>query len=285
MKKPSIALFIMLFVGYAHAQTAIPGATFNRQWESAPGLKVPESVLYDTATGVIYVANIDGKPGVKDSSGFIATLSVEGKILNAGWVTGLDAPKGMGILKNHLYVTNIDEIVEIDIPTATVIRRYKVEGSLFLNDIAIDPKTGMIFITDSGKGQVFVLYNGKVSIWLQGAMFTGANGLFLLGNFLYIGTGNSILKADISSGEVVVCISGTGPVDGLFVNSAGNYIFSDWNGSIFISGLKKRPESILNTTFKSENAADFGIIVSKNMILIPTFFNNKVVSYTSTLIK
>jgi hypothetical protein len=32
------------------------------------------------------------------------------------------------------------------------------------------------------------------------------------------------------------------------------------------------------------NAADFGFIPEKNMILIPTFFDNKVVSYTASFI-
>ena len=285
MKILTFFFVLILSMTDAFAQLASPGTTLNRQWETGPGLQTPESVLYDSVSGVIYVSNIDGKPTARDSSGFIATLSIDGKILDTAWVKGLDAPKGMGIVKNHLYVTNIDEIVEIDIPSATILKRYKVEGSQFLNDIATDPKTGMIFITDSGTGQVFILYNGKVNSWLQGPIFKGANGLFLQGNFLYIGTANSIIKADIVSGEVVVCVSGTGAVDGLFVNSEGKYIFSDWNGSVYVSGLKKKPELLLNTATQKENAADFGVIVSENMILIPTFFNNKVVSYTSTVIK
>ncbi len=285
MKTITFFFVLILSMTNAFSQSALPGNTLSRQWETGPGLKTPESVLYDNVTGVIYVSNIDGKPTAKDSSGFIATLSINGKILDTAWVKGLDAPKGMGILNNHLYVTNIDEIAEIDIPSATILKSYKVEGSQFLNDIATDPKTGMIFITDSGTGQVYILFDGKVSSWLQGPMFKGANGLFLQGNFLYIGTANSILKADIVSGEVVLCVSGTGAVDGLFVNSEGKYIFSDWNGSVYVSGFKKKPQLLLNTTTQQENAADFGVIVSENFILIPTFFNNKIVCYTSTLLK
>jgi DNA-binding beta-propeller fold protein YncE len=284
MRKLTVLFVFLLAMVTAFAQLIQPGSAFTRQWETGPGLKIPESVLYDSATGIIYVSNIEGKPAAKDSTGFIATLSTDGKILNAGWVKGLDAPKGMGILNNHLFVSNIDEVVEIDILTASIIKRHKVEGSQFLNDIAIDPKTGMIFITDSGTGQVYVLLNGVVSPWLQGPMFKGANGLFLLGNLLYIGTANSILQANITSGEVIVSIAGTGAVDGLFVNSQGKYIFSDFNGSVYLSGMKRKPELLLNTTTKKENAADFGVIVSKNMILIPTFGNNKIVCYTTPLI-
>lgn len=284
MKTHFLTFAFLLFIAVACAQLAQPVNTFKKQWETGPGLKVPESVLYDTATGVIFVSNVNGKPADKDSNGFIATVSTEGKILNAGWVKGIDAPKGMGILNKHLFVTNIDEVVEIDIPTATIVKRHKVEGSSFLNDIAIDSKTGMVFITDSGTGEVFVLLNDKVIPWLQGDMFKGANGLYLSDSLLYIGTGNSILQADIKTGGVVISVPNSGGVDGLYMNSDGKFIFSDFKGSVFISGIKK-PELLLNTTLQQENAADFGIIVSKNMILIPTFYDNKVVCYTSQAIR
>jgi hypothetical protein len=280
-----LTYLISLITVAVFAQSAEPGTALVEKWATAPVLKTPESVLYDTTSGIIYVSNVDGNPSAKDSAGFITTLSVDGKILDAHWVKGIDAPKGMGILNNHMFVTNIDQVVEIDIPTAAIINRYPVEGSNFLNDVAIDPKTGMIFITDSGTGQVYVLLNGKVSLWLQGPMFKGANGLFLHNNLLYIGTGNNILQADIQSGEVIVSIANTGGVDGLYVTSDNNFIFSDWKGSVFISVKKRKPELLLNTTPQKVNAADFGVILSKHMILIPTFGNNKVVCYTSDVIK
>ncbi len=285
MKTAILTFIFILSVAVSSAQLLHPATKPEKQWETDPGLKIPESVLYDTATGIIFVSNIDGSPAAKDSSGFIATLSTDGKILKADWVTGIDAPKGMGILKNHLFVSNIDEIVEIDIPTATIVKRYPVEGSKFLNDVATDPITGMIFITDSGLGQVYVLFDGKVNLWLQGDMFKGANGLCLHDSLLYIGTGNNVLQADINTGEVVVYLPNTGGVDGIYMTSDDKLIFSDWRGSVFISEMKRKPVLLMSTTAQKINAADFGVIVSKNMILIPTFADNKVVSYTLDVIK
>jgi DNA-binding beta-propeller fold protein YncE len=283
MKTPLILVFL-LSVTAAFSQEVKPVNTLNKLWETGQGLKVPESVLLDAGSGILYVSNVDGKPSAKDSTGFISTLSTDGTIIKAEWVKGIDAPKGMGILNGHLFVSNIDEIVEIDIPSATIVKRYPVKGAQFLNDVATDPKTGMIFITDSGTGQVFVLRDGEVNLWLEGPMFKGANGLFLRDNLLYIGAGNSILQADIKSGEVMVCVSNTGGVDGLYVTSEGKFIYSDWLGSVFMAGFKKKPELLLNTMAQKENAADFGFIPEKNMILIPTFLDNKVVSYTAPFI-
>ena len=281
-----ILLFVLILTYVsACAQLIQPGTALTKQWETGPGLKIPESVLYDTASGIIYVSNVDGKPAGKDSTGFISTLSADGTILNTEWVKGIDAPKGMGILNNHLFVSNINEVVEIDIPTAKILNRFPVEGSEFLNDIAVDTKTGMIFVSDSRKGQVFILLKDKASLWLQGPLFNGANGLFLNDSLLYIGTANNIVKANIKSGEVIVIVPNTGEVDGLFLTSDNKFIFSDWAGSVFIAGIRQKPLLLLNTSLQKVNAADFGVILSKNMILIPTFAKNKVVCYTSHVIK
>ena len=272
-----------LFVAFA--QSVQPKMELTKIWETLPGLKIPESVLYDSVTGLIFVSNIEGNPSKKDSTGFISTLSADGKIIKADWVKAIDAPKGMAILNNHLFVSNIDEVVEIDIAAATIVKRYPISGSKFLNDIAIDPKTGMIFITDTETGVVYVMLNGKSSIWLQDALYKGANGLYLKDNQLYIGTGNSILQADILTGSVIVCIANTGSIDGLFVASDNSFIYSDWRGSVFIAAKNRKPRLLLSTAAQKVNAADFGVIPEKNMILIPTFGNNKVVAYTSDCIK
>ncbi|MFZ4546277.1 MAG: hypothetical protein ACOYN4_02515 [Bacteroidales bacterium] len=285
MKYSIITLLFLLSLSVAFAQTAQTKTDFTKIWETDPGLKIPESVLYDSVTGLIFVSNIEGNPSKKDSTGFISTLSADGKILKADWVKGIDAPKGMAILNNHLFVSNIDEVVEIDIAAATIVKRYPISGSKFLNDIAIDPKTGMIFITDTETGVVYVMLNGKSSIWLQDALYKGANGLYLKDNQLYIGTGNSIIQADIITGTVVVCVANTGSVDGIFVASDNNFIYSDWKGSVFIAAKNRKPRLLISTAAQKVNAADFGVIPEKNMILIPTFGNNKVVAYTSDCIK
>lgn len=285
MKTALSAIVLLLSITISVAQKSKTTSALTKQWETAPGLKIPESVLFDVTSGDIYVANIDGNSSAKDGNGFIAKLSKDGTIIKADWVTGLDAPKGMGILKNHLFVSNINDVVEIDIPTATIMKRYPVEGSKFLNDIAIDIKTGNIFISDSGNGQVYILKNGIVSLWLQGPMFQGANGLCIQGKYIYIGAGKNILKAEMKNAKVEICIPNTGGVDGLFVTSDKKFIYSDWKGSVYLVSKNSKSEILLNTSSQKINAADFGIIVSKNMILIPTFGDNRVMGYTSPAIK
>src|SRR5688500_2423506 len=95
----------LLFASCAHSQTH----QLVKLWETDSILKVPESVLYHAETNALYVSNIDGKPGEKDSRGSIAKVSVDGKKIDNNWVTSLSAPKGMGIFNNVLYVSDVDE--------------------------------------------------------------------------------------------------------------------------------------------------------------------------------
>jgi DNA-binding beta-propeller fold protein YncE len=276
-----LTLALALIAILSFAQQDNPASRMKKLWETGPGLKVPESVLYDSVSGKIFVSNINGNSAAKDTNGFISILSSDGRILYPEWVKGLDAPKGMGILKNHLFVTNINEIVEIDISTATILNRFFVEGSTFLNDIAIDPKTGMIFISDSRGGKVYIMKNGQAFTWFEGENVKGANGLFIRDGFLYIGTSTCILKATIGTNEIVLAAKTTSSVDGLFVTSDNKYIYSDWKGSVYLtSSSMTEPEVLNNTSELKINAADFGIIISKKLILVPTFLDNKVVCYS-----
>ncbi len=81
-----------------------------------------ESVLFDSERKTLYVANIGGKPDAKDGLGFISKVGLDGKIENLKWVTGLDAPKGMGLYKNKLYVADVSRIVVIDIAAGKITR-------------------------------------------------------------------------------------------------------------------------------------------------------------------
>src|SRR5690606_34663695 len=80
-------------------------------WETGTDLTTCESVLYDRESGNIYVANIEGGAAEKDGKGSISIISNDGEITQRDWVTGLNAPKGMGISEGKLYVTDIDEVV------------------------------------------------------------------------------------------------------------------------------------------------------------------------------
>jgi hypothetical protein len=74
------------------------------------GLETPESVYFDEARDTLYVSNIAGEMLEKDGNGFISRVGLDGQMLEARWVTGLDAPKGLVSDGTTLYVSDIDRL-------------------------------------------------------------------------------------------------------------------------------------------------------------------------------
>jgi hypothetical protein len=100
--------------------------------------KQPESALFDTQRKVVYASNVAGDANAKDGVGFISKISPDGKLIELEWVKGLNAPKGMVMKGDKLYVSDVDQLVEIDIDKGEVSNRWNAEGSKFLNDTVVD---------------------------------------------------------------------------------------------------------------------------------------------------
>ena len=128
-------------------------------WETPANLKNPESVAYAPKQNVLFVSNVNGKPDQKDQNGFISKVSPSnGSIIELNWVTGLDAPKGIAISNDNskLYVSDITDLIEIDIANGKIIKRYNAPGSAFLNDVVSDNQ-GNIYVSDTGINTIYKL--------------------------------------------------------------------------------------------------------------------------------
>ena len=270
MKTILILFFFLGGMSFSNAQN------LKMVWETSCDLKTPESVLFDSEREVIYVANIDGNPTDKDGNGFISILNKNGKEKNLQWITGLNAPKGMAVFENHLFVSDIDELVMIDIKLGKIKARYPAPGAEFLNDVTAC-MNGKIFVSDMSTAKIHVLDNGKFTVWTEGKPLESPNGLFAEKGKLYVGDKN-IYEYDIKTKEYKLLIENTGGVDGLEKNKKGEFVFSNWPGRIFIH---RNGETIklLDTTEKKINTADIDYDLTNDLILVPTFFDNRIVAY------
>lgn len=255
------------------------GVKVEKLWETDTLLITPESVLYDKSREIIYVANINGDSKDKDGNGFISKVNLKGEIVELKWVTGMDAPKGMGVDGNKLYVTDIDNIVEIDIENGKISERYKVNDAQFLNDIAVD-KSGKVYISDSHSNQLFTLENGKVTTWIEAGKLNGPNGLWVEdGNAVLASMGSSDVQSiDLSSREMTLMARDIGAGDGI-VRAGDGYLVSNWNGEVFYIQPDGKVNKLIDTKSDKVNAADIDFIPDKNILLVPTFFDNRVVAY------
>jgi hypothetical protein len=112
------------------------------------GFQTPESVKWDSAQDVYFVSNINGAPNAKDGNGFISRVGPGGRVLDSAFIKGLNAPKGMALVGDTLWVADIDQVRAFNARTAAPVATVPVPGAIFLNDIAAAPD-GSLYVTDT----------------------------------------------------------------------------------------------------------------------------------------
>lgn len=252
--------------------------TLNKIWETPDILTTSESVCYYPEDQSLFVSCINGNPVEKDGNGFISTISLSGDIIIHEWINGLDAPKGMGLYNNLLYVTDIDEIIVIDVTKPEIIEKIHIEGAKFLNDIAID-NNGSVYVSDMATNKIHVLTNKNVETWFENQEVISPNGLMIYESDLVVGTKKGIYHIRLSDKKFWHMVKNTGGIDGIKIYQENNYIISDWSGKVQLVSMEHDPIELLNTTDHGINAADFEFIKESKWVIIPTFGNNRVMAY------
>jgi DNA-binding beta-propeller fold protein YncE len=284
MKNKIFAICIMLTCTISisiNAQESFQSSKLKKVWEVKTGLDVPESATFNPYDKTIYVSNIVGKFDVKDGVGYISKINLKGEIIQKEWVKGLNAPKGMSFSKSRLYITDMDRLLEIEVPSGKILKEYKNSHFKDLNDVAVAPD-GKVYVTDSGGDCLFVMGNDSLEIFVQSPEIQGMNGICIENNKIYIGAGDKLLSIDVTTKSITVLATNTGYVDGLIKINKNTFITSDWGGKIQLIVLGKSPEKLLESKI---NAADLGYIPSKGLLLVPTFTENTVVAYKVELKK
>ena len=281
----SLILIILSVVAFASCNKKSSQAQEEKgelqKIKSIEGFKTPESILFSPTENAIFVSNINGKPAEVDSNGFISKLDTSGNIIDLQWVKGLNAPKGMGILKNTLFVTDVHDLVKINIKTAKISDRIPVKGSYFLNDIAISGN-GDVYISDSGNGKVYKYSKGKISV--IASKLSSPNGLFWQNDTLFIGCVGNIFTYSPLENKISEFCKTKGMTDGLKRINNKTFITSDWEGNVYLVTVDGKQIFLLKKE-KGKNAADLELILSSQKLMIPTFFDNKVDIYKLKLNK
>lgn len=279
------------FIGTGLAGVLLASTSFAQTatevWRTT-GFSSPESVEWDAAAGVLYVSNMGADPMAKDGDGYIATMGTDGAIKTDKWVTGLDAPKGMAIVAGKLYTADVDQLVEIDIASATVTNRYPAPGSVLLNDVMAAPD-GRIFVSDTFGNSVWVLEGGAMAIFAQDPMLMGANGLTVIGNALIVANlgdasqgfdkikPGSVVSIDLASKAITPFGSAdpAGVLDGIEPDGAGGTLITDNMGGRL---LQQAPGGAATEVAKLEpGAADMEFVADQGLIIVPLTPSNTVI--------
>ena len=265
-------------------------------------MKTPESVRYDADLDAYFISNINGNPSQKDGNGFIARVDAGNTaavtMLAEGGKKGvtLNAPKGIAIVGDTLWVADIDAVRAFNkrtgAPIASIdLRPMKAE---FLNDVVAGPD-GSIYVTDSGirfdanggmthpgQDQIFKITGRKAAVAIKsdsalsapnGIAWDGANSRFVLGPF------NAKVVSAWKDGDTTVTQIGTGPGghDGVEVLGDGRILVTSWADSAV--------HVISNGTFRKvignvDGPADIGIDTKRNVVAVPRFSAGRVEYFT-----
>lgn len=286
----AIAFMVSLFTATVDAQTR--PFELDQKWELG-GFDNPESIILDKANQVLYVSNVNGNPGDKDGNGYISKVSTDGKMITHKWVEGLDAPKGMAIYKGKLYVTNINEIVEIDIATGKKVNTYSANDSTFLNDLTVD-QMGNIYASNTFGFSAIYRLNPKgkrtLTTFLKDEKLQMPNGLFADGNELLVAPWGinfdpntykteipgSLLSISLKNKSITTQSKPIGNLDGIEKTIHG-FILTDWlEGKLY---YWKKGEEVVELLDLPQGSADLEFDTSTKSIYIPLMKDNRIVTY------
>ncbi|MEJ2721381.1 MAG: SMP-30/gluconolactonase/LRE family protein [bacterium] len=258
--------------------------TVTKTWETPDELIVPESAVYDAKRDFIYVTNYDWyRRSFGPEKQCISRISPDGRIEKAKWITGLSQPAGMVIAHDKLYVVERGTLTEIDMDAGAVANRFEFPSPVFPNDVAADASGG-IYVSDTRKNVIYRFAGGEFDEWLSGDALQSPNGLCVNGGTLLVGnSGDNCLKSvDLATKTIRTVIRlQPGTIDGIKVARDGSYIVSQWEGRVYRVDPSGAPvDLLLDVSGRDVYTADFDYVTEKNMLIIPSFFDNRVTAYT-----
>jgi sugar lactone lactonase YvrE len=192
---------------------------------------------------------------------------------------------------DKLYVSDVDQLVEIDVTKGQVTNSWKAEGSKFLNDTAVD-SSGRVYVSDMLADSIYVLENGALSVFLQGAGLLHPNGLRVEGDKLLVAawgadiqpdfstkTPGHLLSVDLKTKAISNVGSGrpVGNLDGLEPDGAGNWIVTDWvNGTLYRLHPGGKADQLMDL---NKGSADLEFVENSKLAIIPMMIDGKVTAY------
>jgi sugar lactone lactonase YvrE len=245
-------------------------------WETKPQFKTPESVLFYPEGGYLFVSNIDGEPDKKDGKGCIAKVALDGQIIQQDWVIALNAPKGLRIYKDKLYVTDLSEVIVVNIISGKIEQRIPIEGATFLNDIAVTEQ-GTVYVSDTRTGKVYRIRKGRVSVFMQD--LKRPNGILTIGNTIYLLNNGALYRVDNKGNTIKLADGMDESTDGIEMISSNEFIISSWSGIVYYVTTDNKKKVLLDQRQQKINSADIGYNPNSRIVYIPTFFSNTIAAY------
>ncbi len=258
------------------------------------GFKGPESVKYDADLDVWYVSNVNGTPVAKDGNGYISRLKGDGTVDSLKWIVSgtngvkLDAPKGLALQGDTLWVADITRVRGFNRRTGAPVASIDLKGSKFLNDIAVG--SDGLYVTDTGfegsaKGlehtgpnRIYrIAPNRAVSIAIESDSLAGPNGITwdgAQGRFIVVPFAGKVIQAWSPGAKTTVPLGPTkGQLDGVELLGENRLLVTSWTDSSLFVFQNGTVTPVANGL---PSPADIGIDTKRNRVAIPLLLENRV---------
>jgi len=281
---------LLSYVSFAVGIFTILTPSFARPQAIINNLSAPQSIIADPGLGYL-VANANGDPGNRDNKGFISRIDEDGKLTNIRFILGgqgttvLNAPTGMVLVGDVLYVADIDTIRGFVSKTGKPIvsvsmTRYQCSS---LTGLTAN-KAGQLFVSDTDTNAIYQIDPSQdfaVSLVVQDEALSGPRGLAI-----HPRTGR--LTGVSWEGGKVFEVSESGTIKELLANSFFSRRFHNLDGiafdrfgSMYISDRTAGKVWRILANLKKQVIAEFlispagiGVDREKHLILVPYLYAN-----------
>jgi hypothetical protein len=262
------------------------------------GLESPDSAVYDPVADVYLISNVSGGLVDADNDGFISKVAPDGALIELKWIsaaaakTTLNAPKGMALVGETLFVADINVVRAFDRATGKALGDVAIPSATFLNGVAAGGD-GTLYVSDTGlgktKGSDELTKNGSDAVYAidaqrsvrelaRGVQLAQPNGLIAQrAGVVVAGVSGEVYRLDPEGqktplGKLAVAL------DGLLQTPGGRLIVSSWEAStVFIDRPPPAPPGEFEPLI-AELVSPAGVAYdsSRRQLIVPLFRDNAV---------
>ena len=250
-------------------------------WETPRSFRIPESAVYDPARECIYVSNYDGYNRGAAGKQSISKISLDGKIEDPDWITGLTNPTGLAIAWDTLYAVCRSSLVKIALGSR------KIAGQVFFprpavpNDVAI-AKDGAIYVSDTFKNCIYRIDAAGCEEWLTAPELALVNGICFLGDTLIAGGGQepALYAIDPAAKRIrTIARWRSGGIDGIEPDGRGNVLVALGDGELFRVSPSGEASKVIDTTGPGLQLGDITYVPERGLLVVPRVYYGSVAAY------
>ena len=259
----------------AGPETAAASAPRLEQLWVTEGFDAPEGAAL-APDGSYFISNVAGDGSTRAGKGFISKLGTDGTVLMLRWAEGLDAPKGMTVLGDMLYVADIDRVVTFDAHTGTKLDTIGIEDAKMLNDMTV--WQGEVLVSDSGAASIHRLTPEGPQLLGASTDWAGINGVLGDGDRLLITTMTEGYLIELRSADSEdILARGMKDADGVGLVPGGGYLVSSWPGQIHYVSEDGQVTTLLDT--QSEGILQNDLSVFGDVVIVPNWLPGTVTAW------